>query len=643
MRLRGSQWVCKVALLVSSQLLALVAHGHGEQHTEGQPAQILAPGYADLSFTAPTVGTYELPILGTAGDGEVLASDGETTHLKNLLGQKPTLLSFIYTSCDDVNGCPLATFVLSQVNKRIEAEPTLRGNVRFISLSFDPEHDSPSVMDAYAKSFRDANSDWYFVTTANEQQLSPILERYNQSVSKELDTNGKTTSRYSHILRVYLIDAERNIRNIYSVSFLHADTIINDLKTLTTNKVVAGSRTVGAASSSMHGAGDNKTGYEDRAYETRSGHLPNRHGQALDLLELVVPPPLGLPALELPKDNPLSAEKVSLGRKIFFDRRLSLNQTLSCAMCHVPEQGFTHNELATAVGLEGRTVRRNSPTIYNVGYMQKLFHDARDDRLEHQVWQPLLATNEMANPSISIVVNRLRSLPDYAGLFEKAFDGAAANLANVGMAIASYERTLVSANSAFDRWHFGGNETAVDESVKRGFDLFTGKGRCSTCHLVNTDHALFTDHQLHNTGIGYARSMASPATTPQPVLLAPGIVIDVDPEAVRDSSERPPADLGYYEITQDPKDRWKYRTPSLRNIDLTAPYMHDGSLRSLESVVDFYNHGGVANELLDPAIDALDLTAQEAADLVSLLKSFTGDNIDQIIGDAFNAPVGNSN
>jgi cytochrome c peroxidase len=498
-------------------------------------------------------------------------------------------------------------------------------------------------MNAYAKSFRDANSDWYFVTTANEQLLSPILERYSQSVSKEVDKNGKTTSRYAHILRVYLIDTERNIRNIYSVSFLHADTIINDLKTLTIDKVAAGSRTVGAASSNLHGAGDDKTGYDDREYETRSGHLPNRLGQTLDLLKLVTPPPLGLPALESPKDNPLSAEKISLGRKIFFDRRLSLNQTLSCAMCHVPEQGFTHNELATAVGLEGRTVRRNSPTIYNVGYMQKLFHDARDDRLEHQVWQPLLATNEMANPSISAVVNRLRSLPDYAGLFEKAFNGAAANLANIGMAIASYERTLVSANSAFDRWHFGGEDDAVDESVKRGFNLFTGKARCSSCHLVNTDHALFTDHQLHNTGIGYARSMASLPTTPQAVLLAPGIVIDVDPTAVRDSSETPPADLGYYEITQDPKDRWKYRTPSLRNIDLTAPYMHDGSLRSLESVVDFYNHGGVANELLDPAIGALNLTAQEAADLVSLLKSFTGDNIDQIIGDAFNAPVGNSN
>ncbi|MFT4585047.1 MAG: cytochrome c peroxidase [Gammaproteobacteria bacterium] len=643
MRLSRSRWICKVALLVSSQLLAVVAHGHGEQHSEDGPAQILAPGYAELSFSAPEVGTYALPVLGAAGDGEVLASDGEPANLKNLLGQKPTLLSFIYTSCDDVNGCPLATFVLSQVNKRIEMEPTLRGNVRFISLSFDPERDSPSVMNSYGKSFRDGDSDWHFITTVGEKRLTPILEQYNQTVTKEIDTDGKTTSRYSHILRVYLIDTERHIRNIYSVSFLHADTIINDLKTLMTTNTAVEGRTLGSASSKLHGAGDNKTGYEELGYETRSGHLPNRVGHARDLLDFATPSPLGLPALELPKDNPLSTEKVSLGRKIFFDRRLSLNQTLSCAMCHVPEQGFTHNELATAVGLEGRTVRRNSPTIYNVGYMQKLFHDARDDRLEHQVWQPLLAKNEMANPSVSAVVNRLRDLPDYAGLFEKAFEGAAADLVNIGMAIASYERTLISANSSFDRWHFGGEADAVDESVKRGFELFTGKGRCSSCHLLNTDHALFTDHQLHNTGVGYARSMASPPTTAQPVLLAPGIIIEVEPNAVRDSSERPPADLGYYEITQNPIDRWKYRTPSLRNVDLTAPYMHDGSLRSLEAVVDFYNRGGVDNELLDSTIGPLDLTEQEATDLVSLLKSLTGDNVDQILGDAFNAPVGNSN
>ncbi|MGR9091198.1 MAG: cytochrome-c peroxidase, partial [Gammaproteobacteria bacterium] len=442
--------------------------------------------------------------------------------------------------------------------------------------------------------------------------------------------------------RVYLIDSARQIRNIYSVSFLHADTIVNDIKTILGKPGGAAPVRTALGSTSLHGAGDNKDGYATSAYATRSNHLPNRRGQAQDLLAMIAPPPLGLPPVVVPADNLLSREKIALGRKLFFDRRLSLNQTISCAMCHVPEQGFAHNELATAVGLEGRTVRRNSPTIYNVGYMQRLFHDARDDRLEHQVWQPLLAVNEMANPSVSAVVNKISSLADYAGLFEQAFGGDPVGIATIGKALASYERTIVSANSPFDRWHFGGEKAAVADDVKRGFAIFTGKGQCSSCHLIAADHALFTDQTVHNTGIGYERSMRLPPTEPQRVLLAPGIFIDVDPTAVTESSEKPPADLGYYEITQNPADRWKYRTPSLRNIALTGPYMHDGSLTSLEAVIEFYERGGIANELLDPLIKPLGLNTQERADLAAFLRSLTGDNVDALISDAFAAPVGNS-
>ena len=164
-------------------------------------------------------------------------------------------------------------------------------------------------------------------------------------------------------------------------------------------------------------------------------------------------------------------------------------------------------KLRPQLASRGRTVRRNSPTIYNVGYHQKLFHDARDDRLEHQVWQPLLARNEMANPSVSAVINKLRGLADYAGLFERAFAGAPVSMRSIGMAIASYERTLVSANSPFDRWHYAGEESALGDSAKRGFDVFTGQGRCTACHLVGDKTALFTDHKLHNTGIGFRHSM----------------------------------------------------------------------------------------------------------------------------------------
>ncbi len=629
--------VRRFALFLAGSVISLGTHGHGDQHADQPTAQILAPGYSDLSFIAPAAGTYALPALGYAGDGEVLTSSGERIALATLLGEKPVLMSFVYTRCSDVNGCPLATFVLSQVAARIEADTTLSGSVRLLSLSFDPQNDTPQVMHDYGATFRPDGVDWRFLTCANEAALQPILERYNQSVAKDYDDQGKAVGSYSHILRVYLIDTDRRIRNIYSVSFLHADTIINDIKTLL-RPPAPRATTIAAAVSQRHGAGDNKDGYEHREYETRSKHLPNRRGQRQNLLSLLDPPPLGLPPMPIPADNPLSEAKLTLGRKLFFDRRLSLNGTISCAMCHVPEQGFTHNELATAVGVEGRTVRRNSPTIYNVGYHKRLFHDGRDDRLEHQIWGPLLASNEMANPSVSAVINKLHTLADYRGLFEQAFAGEAATIANLGKAIASYERTLVSGNSAFDRMHFGGDVAAIDDSSRRGFAIFIGKGRCSACHLIEQDHALFTDHQMHNTGIGYQRSMRKTPVDPQRVLLAPGIFIDVEPNAVTYSSERPPSDLGYYEITQNPDHRWMYRTPSLRNIELTAPYMHDGSLATLDAVVDFYARGGIENQLLDPLLHPLSLSKGERADLVAFLKSLTGDNIDQILSDAFSAP-----
>jgi len=634
---------CRLALLAGSLLTTTgAAAQHSGHHNPDQAPVVLAPGYAELNFVAPPPGTYELPPLGYAGDGEVLTSSGERINLASLLGDKPVLLSFIYTSCNDVNGCPLASYVLGQVAKRIVADDELKDRVRLLSLSFDPAHDTPPVMAEYATNFKPDGADWQFLTSAGESELGPILTAYDQSITQEYDDKGAATGRFSHILRVYLIDQRRRFRNIYSVSFLHADTIINDIKTILAEAPAASAIRASNVAPNLHRAGDVKEGYETHDYETRSAYLPHRRGTAQDLIALTEPPPLGLPALPVPPDNPLTTAKVELGRKLFFDRRLSLNQTLSCAMCHVPEQGFANNELATAVGLEGRSVRRNSPTIYNVGYMEKLFHDARDDRLEHQIWQPLLLHNEMANPSVSAVVNKVRGLDDYRGLFEQAFEGRAAGMETISQAIASYERTLVSANSPFDRWYFGGDKTALDDSAARGFAIFSGKGHCSACHLIGETSALFTDHQVHNTGIGYARSMRTPPTTPQRVLLAPGVFIDVDPDAVTESSEKPLPDLGYYEITQDPADRWKYRTPSLRNVALTEPYMHDGSLPTLEAVVDFYVKGGIPNELRDPLIAPLELTEAERTDLVAFLRALTGDDIDRILSDSFDAPVGNA-
>ncbi|MDH3282648.1 MAG: photosynthetic protein synthase I, partial [Gammaproteobacteria bacterium] len=380
---------------------------------------------------------------------------------------------------------------------------------------------------------------------------------------------------------------------------------------------------------------------ESSKYQTHSIRLDRRSGKAADLMSSVLQPPLGLPAVGVPADNPITREKVALGRKLFFDRRLSLNDTFSCAMCHVPEQGFAHNELATAVGIEGRTVRRNAPTMYNVAYLRRLFHDGREYSLENQVWAPLLANNEMGNPSVGSVIEKLKHIPGYTGLFERAF-GRGPSMETVGMALASYGRTLNSANSRFDKWYFGAQEQAMDDSAIRGFELFTGKAGCTACHVIDKDHALFTDHKLHNTGVGYAASMQRSSGDGRKVLIAPGVEIEVAPGAVQET-ERQPNDLGLYEITQNPADRWKYRTPSLRNVALTAPYMHDGSLLTLEDVVDFYNRGGVPNELRDPLIRPLGLNQSEVADLVVFLRSLTGDNVDTLISDAFAAPVGDIN
>lgn len=209
-------------------LAAQAAH----EHTAPPDPLVLAPGYAPLRFAAPVPGTYDLPSLGTAADGEVIDGSGKIIYLRDLYGKKLVLLSFVYTSCGDVNGCPLASFVVSQIQKRLLADAKLRDQVRLVSLSFDPAHDTPAVMDDYGRLFRKQSFDWRFLTTASEEKLEPILAGYNQSVQRDYDSNGKALGTVSHILRVYLIDRDRRIRNIYSQSFLHADVVLADIRTL---------------------------------------------------------------------------------------------------------------------------------------------------------------------------------------------------------------------------------------------------------------------------------------------------------------------------------------------------------------------------------------------------------------------------
>jgi len=621
-----------------SLLLKALLLGLAVASAQAEPAPAAAPSYERLEFVAPEPGTYRLPVLGAAADGSVLDAEGNDMTLHRLMGDKAVLLSFIYATCSDVDGCPLATSVLHKIKNRLKKEPELAGQLRLLTLSFNPEHDTPAMMKQYGQAFQAPGVEWRFLTTRSERHLQPILDNYKQTLEKVYDDQGRFTGTFSHILRVYLIDKDKQLRNIYSVSFLQPDMLINDIKTVLLAEKKPEIRAAKADAAALYAAGDNKDHYERSDYETHSVALTERAGQPADLLKTVRQPPLGLPAVPVPDNNPLTADKVNLGRKLFYDRRLSLNNTFSCAMCHVPEQGFTSNEMATAVGVEGRTVRRNTPTIYNTAYARTLFHDGRENALEQQVWLPLLAHNEMGNPSVGHVIDKIKHSADYNGLFEKAF-GKGPDMKTLGMAIASYERTLNSANSAFDRWYYGKDSKALDAKAQRGFKLFTGKANCSGCHAVAPEHALFTDDSLHNTGIGYAAAMGKSENSRR-VQVAPGVYADVAAQLIESVSEAKPNDLGRYEITQNPDDRWKYKTPSLRNVGLTAPYMHNGSFQTLRQVIAFYNKGGIANENLDPLIKPLNLTAGEMDDLEAFLNALTGDNVRELVSDAFAAPVG---
>ena len=186
------------------------------------------------------------------------------------------------------------------------------------------------------------------------------------------------------------------------------------------------------------GPGDNKEGYDSKNYTTNSISLDDRKGKKANLLQYVTIKQLGLPELIIPENNKITKEKIELGKKLFFDRRLSLNNTMSCGMCHVPEQGFTNNEIKTAVGIEGRSNLRNTPTILNVAFNKFLFHDAREFSLENQVWQPVLAHSEMAMPSFGFTIKKLELIPGYKEMFDNAFPGEGINMETFGKAIASY-------------------------------------------------------------------------------------------------------------------------------------------------------------------------------------------------------------
>ena len=303
--------------------------------------------------------------------------------------------------------------------------------------------------------------------------------------------------------------------------------------------------------------------------------------------------PLGLPPVPVPADNPVTVETVTLGKRLYFDTSLSIDKSVSCATCHDPNHGFACED-AVSTGVGGKRGTRNSPTIINVAYYTTQFWDGRENTLEKQAEGPVQNPVEMAH-SLAGVVARLTHDPSYVTAFEHAYGAGPVTFDKVEKSIAAYERIVVAGNSPFDRWYFGGDEHAVDKRVMRGFEVFrrADKGNCASCHAIAQHYALFTDNEFHNIGVG-----------------------------VRNGA---PADLGRYDVTHADRDRGAFKTPSLRNIAETAPYMHDGSLDTLAQVIDFHAAGGNANPWLDSKIRKLHLTTREKTDLVAFLKSLSGE------------------
>ncbi len=296
-------------------------------------------------------------------------------------------------------------------------------------------------------------------------------------------------------------------------------------------------------------------------------------------------PPLGLDAyMPIPEANPLTAEKVALGGRLFSDPILSADQTIACSSCHDPERAFT-DDRPKAVGVFGRVGSRRVPKLVNRGYGRSFFWDGRIPSLEEQVLQPVVNSLEM-DLSLAEAETRLRADAGYAAEFMAVF-GQAPDRNVLAMALASYVRTILSGDSRYDRY-IAGAAGALNEQERLGLEVFRTKGNCVTCHLGPN----LTDERFHNTGIGYE-----------------------DGRFVDD---------GRFSVTGRPRDRGAFKTPTLRDVALTAPYMHDGSLQTLQRVIEDYDRGGTPNPYLDPEIRKLNLSDAEKDSLEAFLRTLTG-------------------
>jgi cytochrome c peroxidase len=338
--------------------------------------------------------------------------------------------------------------------------------------------------------------------------------------------------------------------------------------------------------------------------------------------------PLGLPPVPIPRDNPQTPEKIQLGDKLFNDKRFSSTGEVSCATCHNPEKAFTDSPLVTSEGINKLTGTRNSPTVINAAYSKLFFWDGRSLDMEDQAQHPIVNPVEMGLVNHDPVLQIVRTDPDYVARFKKVFgkEGGQVTMKEVQQAIASFERTIIAGDSPFDRWRFGGDEKAVSEQVKRGFDVFLNKGRCVSCHAIEQDHALFTDNRFHNIGVGINRIQAEVSQFAPAFLRAKAEGADVDKAVLTNPKA---SELGRFAVTETLDEIGSFKTSTLRNVAVTAPFMHDGSLKTLRDVVDHYNNGGITqktdpvNDFLSGGIRPLNLTDDEISDLVAFMESLT--------------------
>jgi cytochrome c peroxidase len=295
--------------------------------------------------------------------------------------------------------------------------------------------------------------------------------------------------------------------------------------------------------------------------------------------------PLGVPKIsdiEYPEDQPPAKELVTLGQKLFFDKMLSSNQTQSCATCHNPNKGFADG-LRFSIGATGIKTIRNTPSLYNLAWNSVFNWDGSHSSLEEQALEPISSVHEMNMP-IKTLMDLLNNDPYYQNAFKQALSVDTINAENIGQALAAFQRTIVTNNSAFDRY-FSGDLNALTSSQKNGLKLFQGKAQCDQCH----DGVNFTSEGFHNIGVN--------------------------------SADRGRGQLDY--LSDIPELAGAFKTPTLRNVSLTSPYMHNGSIGTLRQVIEFYNRGGDKQDNIDEMIAPLNLTELEVDDLLNFLQSLT--------------------